>query len=1125
MRIAAVIVTCNRLALLQRAVASVQKQIRQPDYVYVISNSSVENITSDEALCAQCGFHFIVNQRTNNYAGALNTAVEEIVKQHGVKDDLYFASLDDDDIWLPEYLQELEYQNIKNFDLLVAECLRLSISENLLMSLPTELSSRDFLIGNPGIGGSNTFIRLKTLLKAGCFDEALQSTVDRDFFVRVFQIQPTYTIIRKHLVTAYTDNDRVRLTTNRDLKRDSLKVFYYKHHNLMDKTDKELFFKRAKKFFSIEQSEIEITEKKPLTYSKREIVFNNKGDYQFIIGFIAGDENVAVRISEQIVEKEVPVDLVLMIEDIPKGQTLGKTVEILKNHNINTLIVNHQQWKANLATGHYGSYFKQFAEINSIPLGRTILHHHLYTETIGFVKPVYWIIDDDIELSAITSLNQDFDLFELINENVDKADAIIGSISNDAPVPTLCCIRSQLLDYLHSINSNGSASSSLNIWQQPEYYYDLSDLRFDHLEIPIYHNSIESIHIDSIFSGKAISRPALQRQLTSEYKIITKRGANTLILNRELLQYYPVINLEVNNKFARRGDLLWALLNQVVSGRTILEHTFTVDHNRPVNKFDLAKELDKAAYDIIGYSFNKGIIKVIEKIKIETEPNRPKDIFERIVQQDYFNTFVEAFTYYLQRRKARFILNYYRIIGLTEIIAAKEEAINHYRTQVSDESMLAGFEKTLNDAQDEETLKSFIKELTTAIWTYSKSITDISEKDVKYRKHLQNYFGLKKCLRKLGSGAEGVVFTDENFVYKSFYNILDHEWIFLNDKSICFPQNDLLEKIDCFESEGFRFIRYPFHLFKPLENVNILQIIDFLKFCKQNGFVYTNIKPSNFIQNTSGEIKLIDYGKSFEPFHHDKFINSTKRAYLLWKYPEMKGEDFQKLTSRINIGEEPEEITGWEMLWRAIEPRKKEEILDSEIVALISALKPKKILDYGSGKCKTAKQLQAEVKTEVFVYDIDEEVLKSRGRDLPQYLPNDIRFDNSFDIALLNLVLCEVDTATLQDILSNVSKALRVEGNLVASVCNPDFAHVHKTEFQNRSSIPLSKSIEEVITKTCVYTGHRKTEHHRLTERYLELFEEQGFNLINIIDTEGTNIETLEPASDFKIFILKNAKQ
>ncbi len=145
MRIAAVIVTCNRIELLPRALKSIKEQSRQPNFVYIISNSTADNFPIEEKLCVNFGFHIFKNYRTENYAGALNTSVGQIIKENGISEDLYFASLDDDDEWLPNYLEEIENNNTENYDLIAGHLLRSSSTENNLLTLPNELSEKDFL--------------------------------------------------------------------------------------------------------------------------------------------------------------------------------------------------------------------------------------------------------------------------------------------------------------------------------------------------------------------------------------------------------------------------------------------------------------------------------------------------------------------------------------------------------------------------------------------------------------------------------------------------------------------------------------------------------------------------------------------------------------------------------------------------------------------------------------------------------------------------------------------------------------------------------------------------------------------------------------------------------------------
>jgi len=921
MRIAAVIVTCNRIELLPRALKSIKGQSRQPDFVYIISNSTANNFHKEQKLCVDFSFQIFKNHRTENYAGALNTAVEQIIKANGISEDLYFASFDDDDEWLPNYLQEITTNNTNNYDLLVGNLLRSSNTENNLLVMPNELSEKDFLIGNPGISGSNTFIRLTTLLKSGAFDEGLSATIDRDFFVRVFLQKPKYKILNKHLVTQHTDNDRERVTINRTKKEESLRVFFYKYQYLMAKEEKEQFFQRIENLFSIHRKAFEFTEKQLSEFSKGELIFENKGNYQFIIGFITSDETYSERILKQIIELNIPVDLILIINN-SQDNLLIKSEQILKS-KIPYRIVHPAEWKSNLKKEQYGKAFSTFAEINSIPLGRTILHYHLHNETIDFLRPVYWIIDDDITFNFIKSSSdqtEKINLFEIINQNLENVSAIIGNVSNDPPLPFLSSVRSQLVDFLHSHWANNQINQDLlNLRSKADYYYDLSDLLSNHLEIPIYHTAANESTIEEIFSGKSVSRKVIQKsEIKSIERIITQRGPNTLVFNRELLHYYPVINLSVNHKFARRGDLLWVLFNQIVSEHKIVEHTFSIQQNRTISKFDLHRELEKSAYDIIGYAFNKGFLNTIQKIKTETIPNRPKDIFEKLKTEVYFDFFLATYKQFLQGRKTKFLMNYYRIVGLLEILSNDFENAKTILKQVSQTNELDIFISLMKSAESEETLKEFINELTNDIWTYSNAVTSVSESKFKHQSLIENYFELKTSVKFLGSGSEGIAFMDNNYIYKSYFNMPIKDWEFLKNNSSCFSNCSLLEKIDCFERGKNKFIRYPFHPFKPLQTVNENEIIHFLKFCETNQFVFTNVAPKNFIQTLSGKLKLIDYGKSFEPFTEEKFINSIKRAFLMFRFPKMIDDDFKNITAKINIGETPNEIEGWQMFYKKI---------------------------------------------------------------------------------------------------------------------------------------------------------------------------------------------------------------
>ena len=636
----------------------------------------------------------------------MNTGIEEIVKQIGIKKNIFITFLDDDDEWLPIYLATIQDNIFENCEIAFAELIRNNSDFNNRQVLPQKLTVETFLKGNPGISNSNLFIKLDTLLQAGCFDEACLSNVDRDLCVRLFQLNPKYKVISKALVIVHTDRNRYRITLDDSIRIKSFQYFYSKYSNFMSDSIKQEYFEWANKLFNIKQADIEVNKNTEPHFYKNDICFNQtENTYQFVIGFIARNDKIAMRVVKQIIQK-IPVDLILIIDDVPKLENLDDTYQLLNENNIPFKIVRYKEWNTNLAKGYYGEYFEKFDDINSIPLGRTILNRHLFDETTKFENPVYWIIDDDIDLNAISTNETHFQLFELINENINKTDVIIGGISNDPPIPALSCIRTQLVDFLHSYG-NKVNSDFKNNYQKHDYYYDLSDLHSDHLETPILKAGINEEHLHQIFSGKSVFRPALQRELKSEYKTISRRGANTIVLNREVLRLYPVINLEVNDKFARRGDLTWALFNQVVSNKKIIEHTFCINHNRPNSQFNLDRELDKSAYDIIGYAFNKAIFQVIEIIN----KNETADVFSELLSENNFNELKRVYMFYLQRRKIRFLMNYYRIMGLTEIISEKFGFGKEYYEQFKDETKISLFENIMVSATSETHLKKFLEEL------------------------------------------------------------------------------------------------------------------------------------------------------------------------------------------------------------------------------------------------------------------------------------------------------------------------------------------------------------------------------------------------------------------------------
>ncbi len=187
--------------------------------------------------------HVMRNARTRGHSGtgAWNTGLEFLSDHSGVRAD-YVAILDDDDEYEPTHL---------------ANCLAaarpdvIGVFERLAwvragVAQVHELTAADlkreaFFVGNPGIQGSNLFVRADALAAIGGFDEALPNTTDRDLMIRLlghaalsggrFAVLPSVGV-------RYFDHDSYRVNTDIARKHRGLDLFYAKHR--VDFSDEHL---------------------------------------------------------------------------------------------------------------------------------------------------------------------------------------------------------------------------------------------------------------------------------------------------------------------------------------------------------------------------------------------------------------------------------------------------------------------------------------------------------------------------------------------------------------------------------------------------------------------------------------------------------------------------------------------------------------------------------------------------------------------------------------------------------------------------------------------------------------------------------------------------------------------
>lgn len=224
-----IIATKNRINFLNKAIKSVKEQTRKSDYIIVASDSKLKNYQIEKQLCIENKIILLRNKNSKNYGGNLNTAIDFVIKELVLKnnlniDNILISFLDDDDTWNPKYLELCEKQFENEIDFIYSGLIfeRDDITEKV--PIFKELNEKTFLHTNPNIQGSNTFIKLKTILKAGGFDENFSATTDREFFTRVMMLKPKYNYLNNYLVNINAKNDYYRLTNSSIKKANSLKI-------------------------------------------------------------------------------------------------------------------------------------------------------------------------------------------------------------------------------------------------------------------------------------------------------------------------------------------------------------------------------------------------------------------------------------------------------------------------------------------------------------------------------------------------------------------------------------------------------------------------------------------------------------------------------------------------------------------------------------------------------------------------------------------------------------------------------------------------------------------------------------------------------------------------------------
>ena len=245
--------------LVRIAVPSIVAQLTPPKAVVIVADKHQLSTAEQQALQAMLnGIPLITlqNRFLPGAAGSWNTGIHYIAEQFSSS---YIAILDDDDSWQASHLSQcLANSHNGTADIVLAGINVIKDGVNIATNVPVNICADDFLVGNPGWQGSNTFICSKVAMQIGGFTNGLISSNDRDFAIRLLSDK------RYHI--SYTGNATVNWACGHNpaalsapgslQKRIGCAQFLQLHGHRMSAKQKKQYFQRMETLFNLPEQDI-----------------------------------------------------------------------------------------------------------------------------------------------------------------------------------------------------------------------------------------------------------------------------------------------------------------------------------------------------------------------------------------------------------------------------------------------------------------------------------------------------------------------------------------------------------------------------------------------------------------------------------------------------------------------------------------------------------------------------------------------------------------------------------------------------------------------------------------------------------------------------------------------------
>lgn len=1165
--IAAVVATCNRPQLLaERSLASVKKQTRRPDLLVVVDDSDQNMRNSNRAaMPAMPGTKtiYMENRRTPGAAGAWNTALSYL---QDAAPSAFVAILDDDDSWEPQYLRQCEEAASRRDLDMVASGITYHGHTTKLLDSPDRLSVADLLVRNTNIQGSNIFARLHKLLEAGGFDEALASTTDRDICIRLADLGTVrYGAIHGHMVHHYAENDRPRLSTPGAVaKRAGLEYFFRKYRGRMSATQESAFIRRSRSLFGCDPAAA--TPPPPAIQPAESRKMD--GRLNLVVGAITSpDATPTARLLDSLFSNlgnrsDVTLKVVLLENG---GRQAGNALrEAIKRASKRGLDITLKTFE------------HQTDGRKSIAASRTMLQRYLFLEAAPRAGAVVWILDDDMILESLEygpdgmAGPHNIDYVTGIKRLKETgADVVICQETGDPPLPAPSCIRTQLVDLYHNLYRMAGlrpddpypdlrSENRNSRLARRDYYYDLSRLETDRLELPFWFEAdgktaqaFENMvsRLPGMLNGIQVFRPLTRAESGDRASTVSSisRGPATLVFDIGALRDFPNTVPAIRGMDTRRSDMVWSILNRFVGGRETVRAPLPVRQVRETAACP-RMNLDRILQDIRGHALYSALQDVFADRAQQREEPYGRDLLHFDERQTRHT--VDSYKRYARERIHAFELNFVRIMGVLSALrplcrngatrqtipwwlelpkyadsAAKLQRFVESLVSVYTDAWLGEFRRQAADI-DTDTIRQYIGELPGAVDRH-RACTPLPayalRRDAEAYVRSEFATGPLTCL---GMGEEGVSFTDGHLVYKHFHHwrMRGHQAAFLRSLagrlSGCRTLPDLLEVR---QKDAHTVAVYPYEAGTKYDGGHLDGMLTLLRECRHAKIACRNIHPDNISVTKSG-LRFIDFGADVVPANTHEFEQMCRRAFLACRFAFRS--DLRSLMRRAIYDDALVELMGLDQFKNVLDPRGLDDLFYVPTERMVADGRPRSVLDYGCGDGRLAERLAGRgIKT--VGYDPDPACIKrcpakSRVTYGDTSLRERLLADSArFDVVVCSRVLCTIeDDSEIGDILCDMRRLVAASGNVLVAVCNPFYLAAY-TELAEKH-LPADFGYEDTFryNKTLAVNGNRRTEVHRSCAAYRQAFAKAGLAVREVREFDGVDTTAVLPASDHLVFRL-----